>query len=256
MDELGFDIKREGGIATIRFDRTTRRNALSFDILRRLTEIARSFEYDSETRAIILTGTKTCFSAGMDLKDTAHVEFTQGSLTKQRRMSQVGPRMARAFAGIEQVTIAAVEGPCLGGGLVLASLCDFRVAGNDALFGTPEVSIGLNMSWHSVPRLVSLVGVQATKRLLLLNERFSAQEARDIGLVDYVTGAGTALSRAQLLADAAAAMPPDAQQMVKRQIDAAAFGQDIAMSAIDADQNLLARHDKSFLEARRKFLDR
>ena len=246
-------IDRRGAIAVVTLDRGGRANAMSFAIMTALTEAARSLEGDSGLAAVVLTGTARIFSAGMDLRDAAFDRLATASLAEKRALAEHGPRLARAWAGLEMPTIAAIEGPCLAGGLALVAMCDFRVTGRSARFGAPEVQVAHNMGWHSVPRLVRLVGVQATRRVLLAGEEWTAEEARRLGFADYLAGDGMALTEALALAERIAGQPAMATRMVKRQIDAAAHGDDWGISAFDKDQQIVAWMSEDFAAARAKF---
>ncbi|NNJ74178.1 MAG: enoyl-CoA hydratase/isomerase family protein, partial [Anderseniella sp.] len=159
----------------------------------------------------------------------------------------------RAWAAIEVPVVCAIEGPCLAGGLALASMCDFRIASQSARFGAPEVQVAHNMGWHSVPRLIALVGVQATRRVLLAGEQWTADEARRLGFADEVCETGGALAAAKQMADRIAGYPGLAVRMIKRQIDASAHALDYATSAYDKDQQLVAWMSEDFQAARAKF---
>jgi enoyl-CoA hydratase/carnithine racemase len=218
-----------------------------------LAEAARSLEDDAGLAVVVLTGTAKIFSAGMDLRDAAFDRLGAMSLAEKRALAERGPRLARAWAGLEMPTIAAIEGPCLAGGLALVAMCDFRVAGRSARFGAPEVQVAHNMGWHSVPRLVRLVGVQATRRVLLAGEEWTAEDARRLGFADFLAEDGMALTGAFALAERIAGQPAMATRMVKRQIDAAAHGDDWGISAFDKDQQIVAWMSEDFAAARAKF---
>jgi enoyl-CoA hydratase len=246
-------IERMGEIAVVRFDRRGRANALSFAIMDELAAAARSFESDAAVRAVVLTGAPHIFSAGMDLADPAFDHISAMSFAERRMLAEHGPRLARAWAGIEAPTIAAVEGPCLAGGLALAAMCDFRVAAEGVRFGAPEIEVAHNMGWHTVPRLVAIVGVQATRRILMTGEQWSAQDARAAGFVDWMAPPGLALDKALEVARGIAGYPAVAARMIKRQIEVAAHGGDWAASALDKDQQVAVWLSDEFAEARRRF---
>lgn len=246
-------VERRDKVAIVRLDRGGRANAMSFAIMDALADAARGLESDSGLAAVVLTGTAKIFSAGMDLRDAAFDRLGAMSLAEKRALAEHGPRLARSWAGLEMPTIAAVEGPCLAGGLALVAMCDFRVAGRSALFGAPEVQVAHNMGWHSVPRLVRLVGVQATRRLLLAGEQWSAADAERLGFADFIVEDGGALEEALALAERIAGQPAMATRMVKRQIDAAAHGDDWALSAFDKDQQIVAWMSEDFAAARERF---
>lgn len=233
-------IERRDRIAIVRFDRGGRANAMDFAAMDAVAAAAGVLQGERDLAAVILTGAPTIFSAGMDLRDPAFQRLDHMDLAEIRHLAAKGPAMCRAWAGIEAPTIAAIEGPCLGGGFALAAMCDFRVAGEGARFGAPEVSVGVNMGWHSVPRLVGLIGAQATRRVLLISERWSAAEAYSAGFLDRLAPDGDALAAALDLAATLARQPAEALRMTKRQIEAAAHGLDWMASALDSDQHALS----------------
>lgn len=253
MSKSAVQIERFGSISVVKIDRGARANALSFEIMDELFEAADGFKRDTDVSCVILTGTDKIFSAGMDLRNEAFDRLPEMTLPEMRMLAEHGPRMARAWAGIEAVTIASVEGPCLAGGLALASMCDFRVASESARFGAPEVKVAHNMGWHSVPRLVALVGAQATRRILIAGEEWSGERAYQLGFADYICAPGQALLSARKLADELAELPQTAMRMIKRQIDAAAHSNDFALSAFDKDQQLVAWLSDEFAAARAQF---
>jgi enoyl-CoA hydratase/carnithine racemase len=247
-------IERSDNIAVVRLDRGGKANAMSFAIMDELADAALSFVDDISLRVVVLTGTERIFSAGMDLTDPFFDRLPDVPLEEVRHYSERGPRLARAWTQIEVPVICAVEGACMGGGLALAATADFRVASREARFAAPEVQVAHNMGWHSVPRLVALVGVQATRRVLLAGEEWSGEEAHRLGFADRVCEPGWALEEAMALARQVAAYPGLAVRMIKRQIDAAAHGQDVALSAYDKDQQMVAWLSEDFRAARQKFV--
>src|SRR5262249_19363538 len=175
----------EGRIAVVRFDRGDGINALSPEALRQLTDAARSFEDDAATSVVVLTGGATSFSAGFDLKDPEGRSRKTMDIGALRRHLKLGPRLTRAWHGMEQGTIAAIEGFCIGGGVALAVALDFRVMARNAHMRVPEIALGMNMSWQSVPRMLHLIGPARTKQAVILaDERIPAEEAYEWGLVE------------------------------------------------------------------------
>ena len=102
----------DGRIAVVRFDRGDGVNALSPEAMRQLTSVARGFEDDADTSAVVLTGSAKAFSAGFDLKDPEGRSRKDMDLGSLRRSLKVGPRLTRAWQEVEQVTICAIEGLC------------------------------------------------------------------------------------------------------------------------------------------------
>ncbi len=157
----------EGRIAVVRFDRGDGINALSPDAMRQLTDAARSFDDDDKTTVVILTGART-FSAGADLKSEERRSQASMDVGALRRHLRLGPRLTRAWYEMEQVTIAAIEGFCIGGGIALAVALDFRIMARDAHIRVPEIGLGMNMSWQSVPRMRQLLVPARTKQAGIL----------------------------------------------------------------------------------------
>ena len=186
----------------------------------------------------------------MDLRADVWEGLPELELEDRRQLAAHGPRLARAWMGLEQVTVAAIEGPCFAGGLALAAMCDFRVSGRSATFAAPEVAIGLNMAWHSVPRLVRLLGPQPTRRLLLLGETWDAPTAHDFGLLDHVVDDEAAVAQAVEIAHRVARRPVTAMRMVKRAIEATQHGGDVAWSGADGELQLVNWTSREFAAAR------
>lgn len=248
-------IAREGRVAVVTFDRGDGLNALSVAAMKELTAAADSFEDDLEISAIVLTGTSKAFSAGADLKDPALAERPSG-LLHRRHALKTGPNMCAAWERLEQVTIAAIEGFCIGGGTALIAACDIRVAGTSANFRLPEIPLGMNMSWHSNPRLVNLMGPAKTKLFTILGESLPAADALDWGLIEKIVEPGSARQAAIDLATRFGALPPVAVRMSKQSIDMAAKALNQATTYMDRDQFALAATSKDQAEAIAAFLEK
>ena len=248
-------IDREDRLAIVTFDRGDRLNALSVQLLHELTEAARALRKDMVTSAVVLRG-PTVFSAGADLSDPAVHERREASLLERREMLRAGPDMCDAWEAVDQVTVAAIEGFCIGGGVALASACDFRIAGRGSHFRLPEIPLGMNMSWHTQPRLVNLIGPSRAKQLTIFGEKVPADQALNWGLVDALAEDGEAFALARQWAEKAAALPPVAVRMAKRGITAAATALNAATTFMDADQFALASTSEDHREAVSAFLEK
>lgn len=249
-------IAREGRVVTVTFDRGDRLNALSAAAMRELTAVARHLSADTQSSAIVLTGGGGVFTAGADLKDPEAAARKKLPLLEQRQALKVGPDMCAAWEALEQVTIAAVERFCVGGGVALALACDHRIAGRGAHFRLPEIPLGMNMSWHSNPRLVNLVGPSKAKLITILGEQVPAETAMAWGLADGVTEDGEALEAALDLAGRIAALPPVPVRMSKQSIDMAAKALNLATTYMDRDQFALAAMSEDQREAVAAFLEK
>ena len=247
----------EGRIAVVRFDRGDGINALSPEAMRQLTAVARSFEDDGDTSVVVLTGSAKAFSAGFDLKDPDGRSRRDMDLGTLRRHVRVGPRLTRAWQEMEQVTIGAIEGFAIGGGVALAVALDFRVMASDAHLRVPEIALGMSMSWQSIPRMLHLMGPARTKQAVIIaDERISAEEAREWGLVEEVAPPGKAFEAAVALAEKIARQPPIAVSMTKLTVNRLAHALDDLASHMDGDQFLLAGMSEDHKEGVAAFLER
>jgi enoyl-CoA hydratase/carnithine racemase len=245
----------EGRIAVVHFDRNDGINALSPEALRQLTAAARSFEDDSQTSVVVLTGGARAFSAGFDLRDPEGKSRSTMDIGSLRRHLKLGPRLTQAWHEMEQITIGAIEGFCIGGGVALAVALDFRVMARDAHLRVPEIGLGMNMSWQSIPRLLHLIGPARTKQAVILaDQRIAAAEAYEWGLVEEVTDPGGALDAAMVLAAKVAAQPPLSVAMTKLTINRLAHALDDLASHMDIDQFALASMTEDHKEGVAAFL--
>ena len=247
----------EGRIAVVRFDRGDGINALSPEALRELTAAARAFEDDAATSVVVLTGSARAFSAGFDLKDPEGRSRAGMDLGTLRRHLKLGPRLTRAWQEMEQITIGAIEGFCVGGGVALAVALDFRIMARDAHLRVPEIGLGMNMSWQSVPRLLHLIGPARTKQAVnLADQRISAAEAHDWGLVEELAEPGRAFDDAMTLAGKIAAQPQLSVAMTKLTVNRLAYALDDLASHMDVDQFALASMSEDHKEGVDAFLTR
>jgi enoyl-CoA hydratase len=197
------------------------------------------------------------FSAGFDLKNSERRAIAEEGLGALRRSIAVGPRMCRAWHEMEQVTIAAIEGFCIGGGAALAVSLDFRVCARGAHFRIPEVALGMSMSWGSIPRMLQLMGPARTKQAVILaSERIQAEQAFDWGLVEHLAEDGAALPAAMALANRIAAEPPLPVKMTKATVNRLSGALDDLASHMDLDQYVLTTKSEDFTEGIAAFFER
>jgi enoyl-CoA hydratase/carnithine racemase len=224
--------------------------------MRELTSAAESFDDDAKTSVVVLTGAKT-FSAGSDLKSAEGQARGSMDVGTLRRHLRLGPRLTRAWYEMDQVTIAAIEGFCIGGGIALAVALDFRVMARDAHIRVPEIALGMNMSWQSVPRMLQLIGPARTKQAVILaDQRISATEALDWGLVEQVTDPGGSLDAALAFAEKIAAQPPIPVAMTKQTVNRLSGALDDLASHMDLDQYALTGMSDDRKEGVAAFLEK
>jgi len=230
----------ERGIVTVRLHRPQARNALTAEMMRELTEVARLYRTRTDIRAVILAGAADYFSAGADLT-AVRPDGDRAALTllQLREAMLAGPDMCRAWEEIEPVTIAAIEGYCVGGACALVLACDFRIMGEGAAMRLPEVPLGINMSWRTLPRLTSLVGPARAKQFAIFGEFADAARCAAWGMADEVTHKGGALTAAEAWSAKIAGLPPLPVRMTKEAVNAANAANHYAASFMDRDQYLL-----------------
>lgn len=251
MSKDDISLERRGGIALVRFDRGGSGNALNQAVILGLTQVAHELRDDCDVRAVVLTGAKDNFSAGFDLKEKLPRETGSGAELRQRQRYQRGGRLCQAWEDLPQLTIAAIEGMAVGGGVALPLALDWRIMASNAYLLVPEVRVGMNLQWGALPRLVSLVGTARAKTICVLCEKMHAEQALQWGLADAVSEPGQTVSQALALAEKAAAMPAGAAQMVKQLANASAHALNRAVSHADYDQCQLADTFEESLQARR-----
>ncbi|MDX3105096.1 enoyl-CoA hydratase/isomerase family protein [Nonomuraea angiospora] len=167
-------------IATIRLDRP-KMNALNMQVQREIVEAAREVDADPQVQAVIVYGGEKVFAAGVDIKemaDMSYADMAAHSRTLQACFTEV--------ARIGKPVIAAITGYALGGGCELALCADFRVAGESAKLGQPEILLGLIPGAGGTQRLPRLIGPARAKDLIFTGRHVPAAEALDLGLVDRV----------------------------------------------------------------------
>lgn len=248
-------LTRQDNIATVTLDRGDGLNALSIAAMEGLRDVARHLSSDTSVSVVILTGAKV-FTAGADLKDPARWAQAEKSLLEQREGMKLGPDMCAAWEDLEQITIAAIEKFCIGGGVALAVACDHRIASETSHLRLPEIPLGMNMSWRTNPRTVNLIGPSRAKLFTILGEKLPAVTALDWGLVDELAHDGETLDAAIALAKRYAAKPPLALRMTKQAINASANVLNDAVSYMDRDQFAFAAQTQDQKEAITAFLEK
>ena len=218
-----------------------------------IAQAARDLREDDETRAVVICGDGPHFCAGADLGGGG-LPSTGDTLMRLRY--RAGHEMGLAVRAINQITIAAVHGMAIGGGGVLALSCDFRLGAQDARVGFPEIDLGMNMNWFSVPPLVRVVGESRAKRLYIGGQYEEAKTLLDWGFFDELHPKEQLMDAALKMASFYATKPPIAAEMIKRSINAYSSLSDSAVMHADGDQWVLSSMTDDFKNAVRSFRDR
>jgi enoyl-CoA hydratase/carnithine racemase len=216
---------REGPIACVTLNRPDRRNALSDALLSELARALADLRDDATSRVVVLTGAPPVFSAGADAplrRGMSDEERRQAFGRRQSQFRRLFERVTTLLEGLEQSTIAAINGHAVGGGWGLTLACDFRIAAAGADFWIPEVDLGVPLGVGSTTRFVRLVGPARAKEIIMECRRYTADEIRALGLLHQVV-AGDELGKAtRALAERLAAKPARPLAEVKARINAIA----------------------------------
>ena len=194
MSEPLVEARLEGEVCILRLCRAEKLNALSTALERALGDALDRPDV-RESACVVITGSGRAFSAGADIS-----EFADRDPEAIARYYRESGGVYERVAALQQPTISAIHGYCLGGGLELALATDFRIADETAVFGFPEVSIGILPSSGGTVRAARLLGPARAKQLILLGGRLDADEALAAGLVTEVVAEDGSLERALELA--------------------------------------------------------
>jgi enoyl-CoA hydratase/carnithine racemase len=197
------------------------------------------------------------FSAGMDLRLVTDFEPARKPTRLERRSQLLaGPEMCRAWEEIEAITIAVIEGYCIGGACALALACDFRIMAEGGSLRLPEIPLGSNMPWRTLPRLATMIGAPRAKRFAIFGEALDARTCQAWGMADDISPDGEALAVAERWAGKFAALPPLGVRMTKEAINAAVSNNHYISSFMDRDQYLLTADSDDYQEGVRAFKEK
>ncbi|HVE14467.1 MAG TPA: enoyl-CoA hydratase-related protein [Elusimicrobiota bacterium] len=201
-------VETRGAVGLVRLNRPEVLNALSYSVMEKVVEALEAFDRDDAIRCIVLAGSAKAFAAGADIKEL------EGAKIHDMVYNQQMPRWDR-IRRVQKPIVAAVSGFALGGGCELAMACDLIVASETAVFGQPEINIGVMPGAGGTQRLTRAVGKAVAMDMVLTGRRMAAQEALQRGLVARVVPVEAFLDEAMAVAQAIAAKPPIAVLMAK-----------------------------------------
>ena len=236
MDTLELETMRcevNGHLARLRLNRPDALNAANWAWVQDLVTATNYLARSSETHVVIVSGEGRAFCSGLDTK-----ELAKGNLT--REWFATWEKGVRTLATLDAITIAAIQGYCLGGGLQVALACDLRIATSEAILSIPAVREGLVAALGPM-RLAHILGAGPAKQLCFLGRRFSAQEGLTMGLLAEVCQPELLEQRALAMANELLAIPFTALKHTKRQIDQS-FTQDfdtLLNEMVDAEEECI-----------------
>ena len=244
-------VEVDGRIGRVTLNRPDKLNALSRQLMSEIVELGAWLKLREDIRVVILSGAGRSFSAGFDLND-----FSSASAGESPRIAaDLGRLATNALTDVPQLTIAAVHGHCVGGGVVFVAACDLRVATTETTFIIPEVDLGIPLAWGGIPRLVREIGPALTKELVLTCRPFDAAEAKSIGFINRVVAPKDLDTTVNELAENLASKTLYSLHSTKQQVNAVM--EEIAgtgRSAGDADMLVYAMRDPESREATARYL--
>lgn len=244
-------VEADAAIGRLTLNRPEKLNPLSATTLGELTEAAHWFDRQPDVKVVIVAGAGRSFSAGADLGT-----FSGAPELPPREAADRGRLMAESLESMRALSIAAIQGWCVGGAVVLAAACDLRVAADDARFSIPEVDLGIPLAWGGIPRLVREIGPALTKELVLTCRPFDAAEAKDMGFLNRVVPAAQLEESVLELARSLASKAGLPLSATKRHVNAVTEQMVGTMrSWQDADGLVTAMGDAECGEARRTYLE-
>jgi enoyl-CoA hydratase len=215
MDKQFVKVVIEGGIALVTIDNPASLNALNAPTLTQLEQVFDQLAGTPEVKGVIITGGgEKSFVAGADINEFLQVKGDTAAAFMAR-----GQRIFDKIEAFDRPVIAAINGFALGGGNELAMCCDIRIAAENALFGQPEVNLGIIPGYGGTQRLPRLIGPGKAKEIIFADERISAPEALRVGLVERVVPKGQAVEEAKKLLKKIMAKGPVAIKMAKKAIN-------------------------------------
>jgi enoyl-CoA hydratase/carnithine racemase len=244
-------VSTENAVGRLTLNRPDKLNPLSVLTLREIIGAAEWFGTQPDVKVVIVSGAGRAFCGGADLST-----FAGPQTLSIREASDLGRQMADAVENMRAVTVAAIRGWCVGGGVVLATACDLRIATTETKFSIPEVDLGIPLAWGGIPRLVREIGPAMTKELVLTCRPFDAAEAKSIGFLNRIVADDELASVVDALAESLSKKASHALFSTKQHVDAVTSQMiGLARTWADADGLVTAFIDEECAEARRAYLE-
>ena len=229
-------LEKRKNIAYVSFIRNKSLNALNNDTLLEFIKLNEELNKDLKIKVIVYKSSGKHFSAGADIKE------------KQKKLSQIeiwktnlGKDAIESILRLNQITIASINGYCLGGAACIASACDFRVASNSIKVAYPEIDLGMNLNWFGLPLLLRLIGPSKTKKMVIGGDIENAENLNKWGFIDELCDDKDLEKVTINFASKYASKPTIPSQMIKKSINALAYQNDQSIMHMDYDQFLLVR---------------
>jgi enoyl-CoA hydratase/carnithine racemase len=206
--------RKDGAIGWLIFNNPERRNAVSLDMWQAIPEVLGDFGADDAVRVVVLAGAgDKAFVSGADISQFEKLRSTAETVA---HYDEIGEKAQTRLKNFDKPVIAMIRGYCIGGGLNIANLCDLRIAADDARFGIPAAKMGLGYRASSMKNLVDIVGKAAALEIMITARQFSAEEAKQMGLVHKVVPVAELEKTTREYCDMIAANAPLTMRSAKR----------------------------------------
>ena len=218
----------EGAVRHLVLNRPRVHNAVNRQLISDVHQACLVVDADPTIRVVIVRGEGPSFCSGADLKEP-------GSTSAQAmRSSKDGARMYDTLLNLTAITIACLHGHCIGGGAVFPAACDFRIGSPSVKLTINEVSIGFNLTWHSIPALMAVVGPQKAKEMVILGRTYTTPQLDALGFfTEVVTSEDALIPAAERLASEVVRQPPVPTALTKASVNAEALAHARAIQHMD-----------------------
>ncbi len=246
--------RKEGGIGWMIFNQPEKHNAVSYDMWLAVPRIITAFEEDPEVRVVVLAGAgERAFVSGADISE---FDKKRSSEETVKVYDEAGTAAHAALAGALKPTISMIRGICYGGGVAIALQTDIRICSADSVFAVPAAKLGLGYRYAGIKRLVDIVGPAFAKEIFFSANRFTAEDARIMGLVNRVVPTPELASYVHTVASTIGSNAPLTVKAAKMAINAAVEDRERRrMAEIDAAiAACFASAD--YIEGRRAFMEK
>jgi enoyl-CoA hydratase/carnithine racemase len=246
--------RKDGGIGWMIFNQPEKRNAVSFAMWQAIPKIIAAYEADPDIRVIVLAGAgDKAFVSGADISE---FEEKRGSEEAVKVYNAASEAASEAISKATKPTISMIRGVCVGGGTAVALTTDIRICGHDSIFAVPAAKLGLGYRFSGIKKLVEIVGPAFAKEIFFTAGKFTAEDARIMGLVNRVVPAGELEAYVRNYAGIIAANAPLTIKAAKMAANAAAKDESRRdMAAINAAVDACFK-SADYIEGRRAFMEK
>ena len=230
-------ISKKTDTCHISLDDPKKLNALSSATLREISSACDEIALNKKIKIVVISSTSKNFSAGADL-----TEIEKNKTIEDYWHENYGRKCINSILNLPQLSICLIEGYCLGGGAVIASACDFRIAEENSLIGYPEIELGMNLSWFGLPLAISCLGLSEAKHVVLSGKKFDALEMKNKGFLNETFDLENKDRCLKKWISKFKKMPRLQLKMIKKSANELAFTHAKSVMHMEFDQFLLSRN--------------